>query len=77
MFYTQEIRYVHHMEHPEYPERLGCVRAGNMEDDSERPADGKDSVAQDRPKGNVVMVAGTSVSSRGVGQGGIGASICR
>jgi hypothetical protein len=32
---TQEIRYVHRMKHPEYPEVLdcGCVCAGNMEED--------------------------------------------
>lgn len=34
---TQEIRYVHHMEHPSYPQTLGCgcVCAGHMEDDYE------------------------------------------
>ncbi len=31
----QEIRYVHYMEHPDYPERLacGCICAGHMEED--------------------------------------------
>jgi hypothetical protein len=34
---TQEIRYVHHMEHPLYSETLkcGCVCAGRMEEDYE------------------------------------------
>ena len=34
---TQEIRYVHHMKHPEYPGSLGvgCVCAGKIEDDYE------------------------------------------
>lgn len=34
---TQEIRYVHHMQHPAYPETLccGCVCAGHMESDYE------------------------------------------
>ena len=34
---TQEIRYVHHMEHPAYPGGLGvgCVCAGHMEADHE------------------------------------------
>jgi hypothetical protein len=34
---TQEIRYVHHMQHPNYPEILGCgcVCAGHMESDYE------------------------------------------
>lgn len=33
---TQEIRYVHHMQHPSYPGGLdvGCVCAGHMEQDS-------------------------------------------
>jgi hypothetical protein len=32
---TQPIRYIHHMQHPGYPEVLccGCVCAGHMEDD--------------------------------------------
>ena len=36
---AREIRYVHHMEHPAYPEslRVGCVCAGNMEGDYDRP----------------------------------------
>lgn len=31
------IRYVHYMQHPDYPERLGCgcICAGHMEDDYE------------------------------------------
>lgn len=35
----QEIRYVHHMEHPDYPHSLavGCVCAENMEDDYVSP----------------------------------------
>jgi hypothetical protein len=34
---TQEIRYVHHMQHPAYPQVLGCgcVCAGHMEGDYE------------------------------------------
>jgi hypothetical protein len=34
---TQEIRYVHYMEHPNYPTQLGCgcVCAGRMEQDYE------------------------------------------
>ncbi|MCW3477773.1 hypothetical protein [Limobrevibacterium gyesilva] len=34
---TQEIRYVHHMQHPHYPDVLGCgcVCAGHMEEDYE------------------------------------------
>jgi hypothetical protein len=34
---TQEIRYVHHMEHPSYSQVLGCgcICAGHMEDDYE------------------------------------------
>ena len=34
---TQEIRYVHYMEHPNYPAQLacGCVCAGKMEEDYE------------------------------------------
>lgn len=34
---TQEIRYVHHMQHPSYPQVLGCgcVCAGHMENDYE------------------------------------------
>jgi hypothetical protein len=34
---TQEIRYVHHMQHPRYPDVLGCgcVCAGHMESDYE------------------------------------------
>jgi hypothetical protein len=34
---TQEIRYVHHMQHPNYPEVLGCgcVCSGHMGDDYE------------------------------------------
>lgn len=34
---TQEIRYVHHMTHPEYPHQLGsgCVCAGRMEENYE------------------------------------------
>jgi hypothetical protein len=36
---TQDIRYVHHMEHPDYPESLavGCVCAEHMENDYEGP----------------------------------------
>ena len=36
---TQEIRYVHHMEHPDYRKSLavGCICAQNMEDDYEAP----------------------------------------
>ena len=36
---TQDIRYVHHMEHPDYPETLGvgCVCAENMESNYEAP----------------------------------------
>ena len=36
---TQDIRYVHHMEHPNYPETLvvGCVCAEHMENDYEGP----------------------------------------
>ena len=36
---TQEIRYVHHMEHPDYRESLGvgCICAETMEDDYEAP----------------------------------------
>jgi len=39
---TQDIRYVHHMEHPDYPESLGvrCVCAENMENDYEGPRRG-------------------------------------
>jgi hypothetical protein len=35
---TQEIRYVHIMEHPDYAEalRVGCICAGHMEEDLER-----------------------------------------
>lgn len=35
---TQEIRYVHHMQHPSYPEVLacGCICAGHMENDYDR-----------------------------------------
>ena len=34
---TQPVRYVHTMEHPDYPDTLdvGCVCAGNMEQDYE------------------------------------------
>ena len=34
---TQEIRYVHYMEHPGYPDQLGvgCICAGHMEQDYE------------------------------------------
>jgi hypothetical protein len=34
---TQTIRYVHYMEHPNYPQQLGCgcVCAGRMEEDYE------------------------------------------
>ena len=34
---TQEIRYVHYMEHSHYPDQLGvgCVCAGHMEEDYE------------------------------------------
>ena len=36
---VQEIRYVHHMQHPDYPDELevGCVCAGRMEENYERP----------------------------------------
>ena len=36
---TKEIRYVHHMEHPDYWESLsvGCICAANMENDYEAP----------------------------------------
>ena len=36
---TQDIRYVHHMEHPDYPRTLavGCVCAEHMENDYEGP----------------------------------------
>ena len=36
---TQEIRYVHHMEHPDYRESLavGCICAQHMENDYEAP----------------------------------------
>lgn len=36
---TQEIRYVHHMKHPDLPETLGvgCVCAEHMEEDYEAP----------------------------------------
>lgn len=36
---TQDIRYVHYMEHPDYPESLavGCVCAEHMENDYESP----------------------------------------
>ncbi len=36
---TQDIRYIHHMEHPDHPESLevGCVCAEHMENDYEGP----------------------------------------
>ena len=36
---TAEIRYVHYMQHPDYPEELavGCICAENMEQDYVRP----------------------------------------
>ncbi len=36
---TQDIRYVHHMEHPDYPESLAvrCICAEQMENDYDRP----------------------------------------
>lgn len=38
MCQTAMVRYVHHMEHPDYDEELdvGCICAGNMEEDYER-----------------------------------------
>lgn len=34
----QEVRYVHHMQHPDYPNvlRCGCICAGHMEEDLAR-----------------------------------------
>lgn len=36
---TQDIQYVHMMEHPDYPEQLhvGCICAEHMEEDYMRP----------------------------------------